>query len=156
MKRLYAPWRSSYVKTKDTSCPFCAAVTTRDDAQSFVLARFDGVLVMLNRYPYNAGHLLVIPHAHEADLSALTQEVRSQIMEATNRCIQVLQEKLGCKGVNVGFNFGECSGGSIPDHLHMHILPRWQGDTNFLATIGTTKLVSFDLEEMYEKLKDAF
>lgn len=156
MKRLYAPWRSSYFKSDDTGCPFCNAVTTNDDVGALVLARFDSVLVMLNRYPYNAGHLLVIPHAHEAGLSALSPAVRGEIMEATNRCIQVLTEKLECKGVNVGFNFGECSGGSIPDHLHMHILPRWQGDTNFLATIGQTKLVSFDLEEMYEKLKGAF
>lgn len=157
MDRLYAPWRSSYVKKESDgapSCPFCDAAASSDDAAHLVLARYNGALVMMNKFPYNTGHLLVIPSVHIADLSETTAAVRGQLMEAANDWIQILQKQFKCQGFNVGFNLGTVSGGSIPGHVHMHIVPRWQGDTNFLATIGNVKLVSSDINEVYRKIKD--
>jgi ATP adenylyltransferase len=155
MDKLYAPWRSAYIKKESNdqpSCPFCDAAVSSNDAAHFVLARYDGVLVMMNKFPYNTGHLLVIPAAHIADLGEATAVVRGQLMEAANDWIQILQKQLNCQGFNVGFNLGAVSGGSIPGHVHMHIVPRWQGDTNFLATIGNVKLISSDINEVYKKI----
>ena len=156
MKRLYAPWRSSYIKSKNNQCPFCIAAVTDDDLSSFVCARYEQVAVILNRYPYNTGHMLIIPYQHESELSCLMPAVRAEMMEAVNDSITVLKKVLQCHGINVGFNFGESSGGSIPDHLHMHVVPRWSGDTNFLVTVGNTKLISCDLHQIYQQIKDGF
>jgi len=117
-----------------------------------VLARNEHVLVLLNKYPYNTGHLLIIPLNHVAQLSDLSPEVRASIMEATAEWSQIVQRELNCQGFNIGLNIGKISGGSIPDHLHMHVLPRWQGDTNFLVTLAETKLISFSLSDLYHAL----
>lgn len=156
MKKLYAPWRSSYIKKGDAGCPFCSAVTDPNDEASFVLYRGEQALVMLNRYPYNAGHILVIPHQHKGSLADIDAAVRAEIMELATITAELLKKTLACHGINMGFNFGSASGGSIPEHLHMHVLPRWHGDTNFLTTLGETKLISFDLHETYQRLREAF
>ena len=155
MNQLYAPWRAAYVKEEKNNlqeCPFCAAAQSDDDAAHMVLARNEHVLVLLNKYPYNTGHLLIIPLNHVAQLSDLSPEVRASIMEATAEWSQIVQRELNCQGFNIGLNIGKISGGSIPDHLHMHVLPRWQGDTNFLVTLAETKLISFSLSDLYHAL----
>lgn len=157
MKKLYAPWRSAYLKNKDqqeSGCPFCNAAASCDDTKHLVLARRGDVLIMLNRYPYNAGHILVIPACHEGDPTQLTPELRTALAEAVNESILAVRKALSCDGVNVGMNCGKASGGSIPEHLHWHILPRWQGDTSFLPTLANTKLISDDLLQLYEQLRE--
>ena len=157
MDRLYAPWRSTYVKketTTDNQCPFCVVAVSSDDAAVLVVARYAGFFVMMNKFPYNTGHLLVIPVAHVAGLEQLTSVIRSGMMDAVVEWSDILKKRLGCQGFNVGFNLGVVSGGSIPGHLHMHIVPRWQGDTNFLTTIGDVKLISSDLNDIYKRLID--
>jgi ATP adenylyltransferase len=153
MNRLYAPWRSEYItEEKTTECPFCLAARSSDDQAHYVLSRNHAVVVLLNKYPYNAGHVLIVPVAHCATLEGLTSQVRGAIMEAATVWSGILQKALSCQGLNIGFNLGIVSGGSIPDHIHMHVLPRWAGDTNFLATLSDTKLISFNLQDVYRRL----
>lgn len=155
MDRLYAPWRSSYIKkdkSSDDQCPFCEAAASNDDAKHHVLERDGSLLVLLNRFPYNSGHLLIVPTAHVSDLELVARTVRAGMMEATAKWCAIVKKAFKCHGFNIGFNVGEVSGGSIPGHLHLHVVPRWQGDTNFLVTIGETKLISSDLNEIYQQL----
>ena len=111
---------------------------------------------MLNLYPYNAGHLLILPFEHTATLEALPKATRTEIMELTSLCTKILESELKCDGINVGINLGRAAGAGIPSHLHLHVLPRWNGDTNFLPTLADTKQVSFDLKKIYTLLKKAF
>lgn len=164
MDRLYAPWRSSYATDTDNGkkddatpeqCVFCKHLKDNTDEKHFILRRFKHNFIMLNLFPYNAGHLMVLPFEHKAQLHDLTPPAREELMELTTQCVGIVTEVLGAHGVNVGMNIGKIAGAGIPSHLHMHILPRWLGDTNFLPTIGHTKQISFDLLEIYKKLKPA-
>lgn len=165
MKRLYAPWRSIYTKsvtsTKDDDidqdhCVFCKQYRDTHDAKNFVLGRYTHTFALLNLYPYNAGHILLLPNEHNATLDSLSPECRSELMELTSITINILQEVLKAQGINVGLNLGKAAGAGIPSHLHIHILPRWAGDTNFLPLLADTKQVSVDLHEIYKKLSPHF
>lgn len=165
MNHLYAPWRSEYSasiahsKKENISpehCVFCMQVQDTADEKYFILKRFKHTFVLLNLYPYNAGHLLVLPYKHVATLSELPHEARAELMEVASHCYTIVKDVLGADGVNMGINFDKAAGAGIPSHLHMHVLPRWLGDTNFLPTLCDTKQISFDLNEVYKKLKPAF
>lgn len=165
MKILHAPWRSDYsddvsagkqnTASKD-ECVFCAQAAQKNDEENFIVKRFDHTFVMLNRFPYNAGHLLVIPYAHQGSLHALSDQVRDELMRVTALCEEALRKALKPEGFNMGLNVGKAAGAGIPAHLHMHILPRWQGDTNFMPALGQTKVISYDLTTVYRKLVAAF
>lgn len=162
MKRMYAPWRSKYTAhekkehiNKD-ECAFCEQFAQNDDEKFFILRRFKHHAILLNRFPYNAGHLLIIPFEHQPTLNKLSKEARNELMELIAMSSHLVQEKLKADGVNIGLNIGKVSGSSIPSHLHFHILPRWLGDTNFLPTLADTKQVSVDLHDIYRELKSAF
>lgn len=162
MKHLYAPWRGTYtqeahVKEKKSGCPFCAIIQSSDDAKNYILHRYKNSIVILNLYPYNPGHLLIIPLQHAAALHDLSSETRAELMEITTKSIQILEKIMGTTGTNIGANLGdEASGGSIPDHLHIHVVPRWKGDTNFMPIIAQTKPLSADLHIVFETLKKEF
>lgn len=162
MKHLYAPWRKKYMlddrcNTEPRVCAFCSCIAENNDPKHFILKRYTHCLVMMNLYPYNAGHLLVIPYAHAGTLEELTKETRTEIMEVTTLSNTILKNTLKAEGINIGLNIGgKVAGGSIPEHLHMHVLPRWAGDTNFLSTLAETKQISANLPELYAQLKDAF
>ncbi len=162
MNRLYAPWRSHYFKKVERTtfkepCPFCAIAATKDDEKHFVLARFKHAFIMLNHYPYNAGHLLILPYAHVESLERLALDARTDLMELITLSTRILHNTLESPGINIGINLGgKVAGGSIPDHLHIHVLPRFAGDTNFLPLLANTKQISLDLVEVYQKLKRAF
>lgn len=159
MKHLYAPWRSQYIQANQTSnaCVFCTQATTTQDKQHFIIKRYEHCFLVLNLFPYNPGHLLVIPYEHQASLELLPRAARHELMDVITHAIQILTKELKAQGFNVGVNLGgKAAGGSIPDHLHMHVLPRYQGDTNFLVTLAETKQISANLLELYEKLKIAF
>jgi ATP adenylyltransferase len=111
---------------------------------------------MLNQYPYNAGHLLILPYKHVQDISLLTKHERSELMEATNASMITLNNLFCCDGINVGINKGKASGGSVQEHVHIHVLPRSIGDTNFLAALADTKPISFDIQDIYTKMFTAF
>jgi len=165
MKRLYAPWRSHYAKSimagkhadaAANTCDFCTQLAANNDEKYFILKRFNHSFVCLNLYPYNAGHLLVLPLTHTATLHQLTPEARTEIMEVVSLSTQIAEQVLQCNGINVGINLGKAAGAGIPHHLHVHVLPRFNGDTNFMPILSDTKLISFDLQELYTKLKPAF
>lgn len=162
MEILYAPWRSEFsgkeLETKkenssDQECVFCTQLKENADEKYFILRRFKKCVVMLNRFPYNAGHLLIMPTIHTGELDALPQDVRVELMELITSCTTILKKELAAQGINAGLNLGKASGPSIPAHLHFHVLPRWEGDTNFMPVLGQTKVISFDLNEIYNRLK---
>ncbi|HJM68759.1 MAG TPA: HIT domain-containing protein [Candidatus Babeliales bacterium] len=160
MKKMYAPWRTPYTKReakkKGDGCVFCTTFNSSTDKDNFVLFRGKHCFVILNLYPYNAGHVLVLPNKHVDDLNDLNAEERTEMMELTNKASQILKNKVKAKGINIGLNLGEVAGGGIPDHIHMHVLPRWPHDTNFMPLIADTKLISIDLNDVYDLLKDEF
>ena len=165
MKHLYCPWRSSYstdksrIKQEDANedeCVFCDHIQSDQDEQNLVVKRYDHNLIILNKFPYNAGHLLVIPYDHVSDLTQLSEDARHEMMELTTKATTILREILSAQGINVGMNLGKAGGAGIPSHVHMHVLPRYTGDTNFIATLAETKNISFDLKELYNKLQPHF
>jgi len=163
MKKIYAPWRHDYV-TKATrsgnknkmknDCVFCQKFSENDDEKNLVLKRYKHGVIIMNSYPYNAGHLMVLPLEHKAELHELSPEVRAELMELVNKSIEILKETLNPNGFNIGINIGIAGGGGLPSHLHIHVLPRWNGDTNFLATTGDTKIVCTPFEKVYKMLKE--
>lgn len=165
MKTLYCPWRSSYTdnvahsKREDTpaeECVFCKQFKENKDESYYILRRFKYHAVMFNKYPYNAGHLLILPFNHVANLHELSKESRNELTELIMHSTQILKKELNAHGFNVGLNLGIAGGAGIPSHLHYHVLPRYTGDTNFLPTLGQTKQISYDLNDFYKKLKPEF
>ena len=164
MKYLYCPWRSTYATTihskdEDTpekECIFCEQFRKNNDEEYFIIKRFTYNAVKLNRYPYNAGHLLIMPFEHISALEKLSHDTQVELMELTTKSINVLKKILNAEGINIGMNLGKAAGAGIPSHLHMHVLPRWVGDTNFMPLIAQTKTIAFDLNDIYKKLKTGF
>ncbi len=162
MDKLYAPWRDRYVHQAikseyDKPCVFCEVFDHQEsDEKRFVLWKNTEVAVLLNLYPYNGGHLLVIPAMHTAQFHELSEKTLNSLMTIVSQSCKIVQEVLGCQGVNFGANIGRAAGAGIPDHVHMHIVPRFVGDTGFFTTIGDGKQISVDLEKMYKKLKSSF
>ncbi len=138
-------------------CIFCEAVRNADnDAQSFVLHRGAHAFVILNRYPYISGHLLIAPNDHLGELDAAPREVTDEIMELAKRCQTALRAAYNPQGFNLGMNLGRAAGAGIADHIHLHILPRWTGDTNFITAVSETRVLPEDLQTTYRKLREKF
>jgi ATP adenylyltransferase len=161
MKKLYAPWRTQYTKRvitdeKSDGCVFCKIRDTNDDAQELVLKRFEHCMVILNKYPYNAGHLLIVPFEHHKELYEYDTATHTELIEQMSKATEILQKTLGAHGCNVGINLGKAAGAGIPEHLHIHILPRFLGDTNFLPALTDTKQISIDLHEVYATLLSGY
>jgi ATP adenylyltransferase len=158
MKLLYAPWRNAYIKKnkdkfKCTSCVFCKIFAEQQDQENLVLVRLRHTAIIMNLYPYNAGHLLILPYQHSALLEELEPEIRNELIETVSTSMSVLTTFFKCDGMNMGLNTGKASGGSVPEHLHIHLVPRWTGDTNFLVAIADTKLISTNLKDLYDQLR---
>lgn len=157
MKRLWAPWRSRYILgAKEKDCLLCRIWREEQDADNLVLWRSGPALAMLNRYPYNTGHLMVVPRRHERHLENLSEEEMRELFSLTQRSLKVLKEALQPHGFNLGINLGEVAGAGVEDHLHLHIVPRWRGDTNFMPVTAATKVVSQALQETFATLRSAF
>jgi ATP adenylyltransferase len=165
MKHLYAPWRDRYTihsahkDNEDVSsedCTFCTQIAAQDDENYFIIKRYAYHVVMLNLYPYNAGHVLVVPYKHVADLADLAPQESAELMDIVTTCTQALKLVLKADGINVGINLGKMAGAGMPSHLHAHVLPRFLGDTNFMPTLNNTKVISFDLSSIYQQLKAYF
>lgn len=157
MKNLWAPWRQEFILgVKEKGCIFCKRLRDDEDRKNLILHRGKTAFVILNRYPYNSGHLMVVPNRHERDLEALTNSELTELMQLTQKCVSVLRKTFAPDGFNIGFNLGKPAGAGIDDHLHVHIVPRFTGDTNFLPVIGKTKLQSIGLEEVLDFLAPGF
>lgn len=157
---LWAPWRMEFIrgaKSSKDSCIFCELAASGDiDSEKLVLHRGKSSYVLMNRYPYNTGHLLVIPFSHTGTLSSLSSDEHAEIMRLTSASVEILQKVLGAEGFNCGFNLGRSAGAGIADHLHMHVVPRWVGDSNFMPVIGGTRSMPEYLKETYSELVDSF
>ena len=160
MERLWTPWRRAYLEGADshsTGCFLCAhAADTAHDREHLVLFRAASVFVVLNLYPYNSGHLMVAPYAHLGDFPRLEPATAAELMEVTQRAVDALRQVYAPDGFNLGMNLGKSAGAGVPDHLHMHVVPRWNGDTNFMPVVGETKVLPESLDQTYERLEPYF
>lgn len=158
MDRLWAPWRMEYIEKidREEGCFICDAFTGKDDRKNLVLYRGREAFILMNRYPYNSGHLMIVPNEHTPDILALTETCRSEVMSLCGRSMAVLGEGMGSQGFNCGMNIGRVAGAGTRDHFHMHVVPRWPGDVNFLPVLGGTKSMPEYLEETYDRLMRAF
>lgn len=160
IKRLHCPWRDVYLEKKEKrrECPFCSCYrNSKDDNENFMLKRFKYNMLTLNLYPYNpGGHMLIIPYQHVGNLKNLNIEARAELIEIINLCEQVLIDKMNVDGINVGINIGSAAGASIPEHIHIHIVPRFKNDIGFLTASCGSHPVGVDIPRLYEKLKDIF
>lgn len=157
MERLYAPWRTEYVTSdgkKIDGCVFCHIVNTLDqDEELGVLYRDKDFFIVMNRYPYSPGHFMIIPNLHTANLEDLDENVYAKMSIYAQKGVKLLKEVLNAHGVNIGMNLGQAGGAGIAEHIHMHLVPRWTGDTNFITTVGDTRIYSTDFKKIYERLK---
>jgi ATP adenylyltransferase len=158
IKTLWAPWRAAYVEggAEADSCIFCVATGAPERRKKLVLAEARSSIVMLNKYPYNGGHLLVAPKNHERSLASLSTEDYGRVCEAVRRCVAILGAAYRPDGFNVGINLGRAGGAGVEAHLHWHVVPRWEGDTNFMSVIGEVKVMSQDLTSVYDRLAPYF
>jgi ATP adenylyltransferase len=154
---LWAPWRMAYIGgTRREGCLFCDVPRADADRPNLLLQRGPLTYVVMNLYPYNNGHLMIVPYRHCADLAQLSSEESLEIMQAAQRSTQVLQRAFGAEGFNIGFNLGKAAGAGIAEHVHMHVVPRWVGDTNFMPVLTDTKVMPDYLEATYAKLVPLF
>ena len=157
MDYLWTPWRYKYIADakKDDRCIFCDAIAANDDAKMLVVFRGTKNYIILNRYPYTTGHVMVVPYAHVADLAAADPEVLSEMMRLAQRVKVALEKTYHPEGYNLGMNLGRAAGAGVTGHLHLHVLPRWSGDSNFMTVVGETRVEPEDLATTYEKLRSA-
>ncbi len=156
MRRLWAPWRRVYVGgAAPEGCLFCRKAGEPIGTESGVLARSDRSLLMLNAFPYNAGHVMVAPLRHTADLASLDADERADLLGLAARALRALSNAYGPDGYNLGMNLGGAAGAGVAEHLHLHVVPRWTGDTNFMPVLGEVKVIPEDLAATYARLRAA-
>ncbi|PAF47676.1 HIT family hydrolase [Helicobacter sp. 12S02232-10] len=153
MDRIYSPWRSEYFGSKKSSCVFCEISLSKElDEENRVIYRDEICFAVMNRYPYTPGHFMIIPHFHTDSPELLPQEHWLHIHKLSQKAISLLYE-YGASGINLGMNIKQAGGAGIPEHIHLHILPRYAGDTNFFTTIAESRTYGVDFEQVYEKIK---
>lgn len=156
MKLLWAPWRIEYILSrKGPECVFCQAPSEDTDRDNLILHRGRRNYIIMNRYPYNSGHLMVVPFVHTSSFKGLDSEALSEMMELTRASVDCLSEVMRPEGFNTGLNMGQAAGAGIKEHLHMHIVPRWAGDSNFMAVVDEVRVVPEHLTATYNKIKEA-
>ena len=158
MKQIWAPWRMAYVdqSARENGCIFCRKYQERDLRAALVLTQTSHSLIMLNKYPYNNGHLLLAPKRHESNLSNLSMEEYADLNEALRRSVEIIGKVLNPGGFNLGVNLGKCAGAGVEDHLHWHVVPRWEGDTNFMPVVAETRVMPQHLLDSYDRLHAHF
>jgi ATP adenylyltransferase len=163
LDRLYTPWRFDYIKGASgektgfgDTCVFCALAARGDDEGSFILHRARLNFVVLNIYPYTSGHLMIVPFEHTAAFATLDKETSDELMDLAKRAQAILEEAYSPHGFNLGMNLGHAAGAGVTDHLHLHVLPRWSGDANFMTTVGETRVIPEDIRATYERLRGRF
>ena len=161
MERLWTPWRKAFVEgasdpAREAGCFLCAKPAEDDDRKNFLLYRGQRVFVLLNLYPYNNGHVMIAPYQHTGDFAGLDRDTATDLMALTQRTVAVLRKAYRPEGFNVGMNLGLPAGAGVPDHLHVHVVPRWNGDTNFMPVLGDTKVLPETLDQTYDRLAPLF
>jgi ATP adenylyltransferase len=161
MKKLFSPWRSAYIQTfsekknKSRACLFCSMANETPNTDNLIAWRGKYCFVVLNRFPYNSGHLMIVPYRHMSRFGKLSGEEHGEIMMLTGKCIKALESVSKPQGFNFGANLGKTAGAGIDKHIHFHLVPRWNGDTNFMPVLSDVKLVSESMIDMYQKLRQA-
>ncbi|MDI6872904.1 HIT family protein [Candidatus Solincola sp.] len=159
MERLWRPWRMQYIRMAQENgegeCIFCTKPAEGDDRSSLILQRGERCFIIMNLFPYNTGHLMVSPYRHVGELEDLDREELEELMRLTVLAVETIKEAMRPQGFNLGMNLGKVSGAGYDEHLHMHVVPRWQGDTNFMPVVAGTKVMPESLEENYSRLKEA-
>ena len=163
MRTLWAPWRAEYIycaagqdSTKRRHCLFCNLLKTKDDPKHLILHRGRRAFVVMNRFPYNNGHVMVAPSRHVATIEKLTAEEGAELFRLVQKSLAVLRRQLKPQGFNVGANLGRVAGAGVAGHVHIHIVPRWLGDVNFMPLLSETKVISEHLTETYDRLRKGF
>jgi ATP adenylyltransferase len=158
MDRLWTPWRYSYIQraSSDDACIFCEKAAQNRDAENLIVFRGERNFILLNAYPYTSGHVMIAPYEHVATLEAAAPETLAEMMRLTRATESKLRAVYRPKGMNLGMNIGECAGAGVAGHIHMHVLPRWPGDANFMTVVGETRVLPEDLQTTYSKLSKAF
>jgi len=158
MDHLWSPWRMKYITNNEPpdKCVFCEAPSLIDEPDNLIVHLGKLAYVILNRYPYTSGHLMVVPYVHQATIEQLHVETRQEIMELTNEVLGILRVVYHPEGFNIGINLGSAAGAGIAEHVHMHIVPRWDGDTNFMSTVAGTRVIPEDLVSARDKIKQVW
>jgi ATP adenylyltransferase len=160
MKRLFSPWRMKYIQNtkgnEEGGCIFCNALTTEDSPANLVIARGKAAFALLNLFPYTSGHMMVAPYDHKANLDEISAAARAEMMELVSQCIVTLKQVYQPQAFNVGANIGEAAGAGVPGHVHLHIVPRWSGDTNFMSTVGEVRVLPETIDETYKRIHTAW
>jgi ATP adenylyltransferase len=142
--------------SREDGCVFCLAQARKDSVENLIAHRGKHAFVILNRYPYTSGHLMVVPFEHKANLEELNPQTRAELMELTTLCMTILRGVYNPQAFNMGANIGEAAGAGVKEHVHIHIVPRWRGDTNFMSTLGETRVLPELLEDTYQRVKNGF
>lgn len=163
MERLWSPWRSQYIATfsektvmKKETCAMCEAYKSNDDDERLIVWREKNCFIVMNLYPYNSGHLMIVPYRHTGNISNLNENETKEIMQLLCKLSEVLRSVMNADGLNIGCNVGRVAGAGIDNHIHFHIVPRWNGDTNFLPVLSDTKVISEEMKDTLLKLRRAF
>lgn len=162
MKQLWSPWRMDYIQSpknephmdtgeesESNACVFCTALRRPDGVENLIVVRGQRAFIIMNRYPYTSGHLMIVPYAHVSSLNEVDPETRSEMMELANQAIQVLESAYHPEGINLGMNLGEAAGAGIAEHIHLHVVPRWNGDTNFMSSVAGVRVLPEALNDTY-------
>lgn len=157
MEQLWAPWRLAYIKGPEPEgCIFCTKPAEDRDEENLIVWRGGTAFVMLNRYPYNSGHVMAVPARHTGELEDLSPQEMADLWDAVRRSVRALRRALGAQAFNIGINLGRAAGAGITDHLHVHVVPRWVGDTNFMPVLAEVKVIPQHLVDTYRQLREAF
>jgi ATP adenylyltransferase len=157
MERLWAPWRMEYINSAregEGGCIFCELPAEGDDEKNYILTRSDRAFVMLNKFPYNSGHLMIAPFRHVGEVEELEDDEALDLHHLLQKSLKALKEAMNPDGFNVGMNLGQVAGAGIPDHVHSHVVPRWSGDTNFMPMVAETKVLPELLQDTYSRLRE--
>jgi ATP adenylyltransferase len=158
MDHLFSPWRMKYIDEhkQESGCAFCKAQELPDGPENLILWRGENVFVILNLFPYTTGHVMVVPYVHCDQLESLNDATLSEMMFTARRLAAILKAEYHCQGINLGMNIGSAAGAGIAEHLHLHLVPRWTGDANFVSVVGQTRVIPEALEASYQRLKRAW
>lgn len=157
MENLWAAWRREFILgPKEKGCVFCTRIKQKADRRNLIIHRAEHNIVIMNKFPYNAGHLMIVPKAHKADLDDLTVPEGNEMFELTRKSVGIIREAMPATGFNIGFNLGADAGAGIREHLHIHVVPRFRGDANFMSVVGNAKVQSISMDYIYQLLRPGF
>ncbi len=157
MKYLWSPWRMTYIEnSKQDGCIFCDLPSQEDGPENLIVHRGRHAYVVINRFPYTSGHVMVVPFIHKPDLEQLDPAIRAEMMELTSRATTILENIYQARSFNIGINIGEAAGAGVKEHVHIHVVPRWVGDTNFMSSVSQTRVLPEALEDTWKRIRAGF